>query len=195
MRTLSKEELKESINQHLLWLNHEGGERLILINYDLKRSKLSGSNLRRSDLSDSDLKRSDLRYSDLSDSDLSGSNLRRSDLSDSDLRRSDLRRSNLSNSNLRRSYLRGSNLRWSDLSESDLCRCNLENTHVSRIYGHPWEITVYPESLAIGRERHTIEEWEGFTEKEIGMMDNGALPWWSIWKDSILSYAALVQTD
>ena len=160
MRTISKEELKESINQHLLWLNHEGRKRLVLVNYDLRGSDLSDSNLSNSDLSDNNLKGS-----------------------------------NLSNSNLRWSNLRGSNLRGSDLSESDLYRCNLENTHVSRIYGHPWEITVYPESLAIGCERHTVEEWERFTEKEIGMMDNGALPWWSIWKDSILSYATLVQTD
>ena len=180
MRTLSKEELKESINQHLLWLNNKGGERLVLINYDLRGNDLSDS---------------DLSGSNLSDSDLSGSNL-----SNSDLRRSDLRWSNLSDNNLRWSNLSNSDLRWSNLSNSDLGYSNLrgsdlENTHVSRLYGHPWEITVYPESLAIGCERHTIEEWERFTEKEIGMMDRQALAWWAKWQDSILSYATLVQTN
>jgi len=170
MRTISKEELKESINQHLLWLNHEGGERLVLINYDLRWSDLSGSNLSNSDLGYSNLRRSDLSYSNLSGSNFSNSDLRWSDLS-------------------------GSNLSNSDLGYSNLSDSDLENTHVSRLYGHPWEITVYPESLAIGCERHTVEEWERFTEKEIGMMDRQALAWWAKWQDSILSYATLVQTN
>jgi len=185
MRTLSKEELKESINQHLLWLNNKGGERLVLINYDLRGNDLSDSDLSGSNLSDSDLS-----GSNLSNSDLRGSDLRLSALSDSNLSGS-----NFSNSDLRWSDLSGSNLSNSNLGYSNLGGSDLENTHVSRLYGHPWEITVYPESLAIGCERHTIEEWERFTEKEIGMMDRQALAWWAKWQDSILSYATLVQTN
>lgn len=133
MKTISQETLQERIHQHQLWLNDNGGKRLVLVNYDLSCSDLRGSNLR------------------------------------------------------------GSKLRGSKLRESDLRGSNLENTHVSRLQGHPWEITVYPESLAIGCERHTIEEWSHFPESRIEGMDEGALTWWREWKDTILSYAKKIQ--
>jgi len=85
MRTITKEELTKTLEQHKLWLTGDGGKK---------------ANLSYSDLSDSDLSDSDLSDSDLSDSDLRGSNLRGSNLRGSDLRGSDLRDSNLSYSDL-----------------------------------------------------------------------------------------------
>lgn len=101
MKTITKEELAKKIKLHQKWMRgEEGGERLVLIGYNLRHSDLSGSNLRHSNLSGSNLRHSDLSYSDLS-----GSNLRNSDLSYSDLSYSDLRGSNLSHSDLSRSNL------------------------------------------------------------------------------------------
>jgi len=174
MKNITKEELAEKVESHRAWLaNPSDGERLVLVDYNLR-----GSNLRESDLSWSDLSRSDLRESDLSGSDLSWSDLSRSDLRESDLSGSDLSRSNLS----------GSDLSWSNLRESVL-----DNTRTCRIQGQPWEIIVYPESLAIGCERHTLEEWECFSDERIDKMDEGALIWWRIWKDAILSCAHAVR--
>ena len=91
MKTITKEELAKKIELHQKWLRgEEGGERLILVGYNLSRSNLS---------------RSDLSYSNLSRSNLSGC---------------DLRGSNLSGCNLSCSNLRGSNLRGSDLDYSCL---------------------------------------------------------------------------
>ncbi len=116
-RRVSQEELNELLRKHKLWLEgKEGGERLVIINYNLSGSNLRGSNLRGSDLS----------WSNLSESDLSGSNLRGSDLSWSNLSESDLSGSNLTGSDLSWSNLRGSNLRGSDLTGSDLRESNLD---------------------------------------------------------------------
>ncbi len=91
MKKITQEELNEKLKLHEMWINNEdGGERLVLIDYDLRYSDLRRSNLRDSNLSGSDLSGSDLRRSDLRDSNLSGSNLRDSNLSGSDLSGSDL---------------------------------------------------------------------------------------------------------
>ena len=73
-------DLKKILDEHLLWLNGEGGSR--------------------ADLSDADLSDADLRGADLSDADLSDADLRRAYLSRADLRGADLRGANLSGANL-----------------------------------------------------------------------------------------------
>ena len=113
MRIFTKEELKDILEKHLLWLKGDvNGIKADLSGANLRGSNLRGSNLRDSDLRDSDLRDSDLRDSDLSDSDLRGSYLR-----GSDLRGSDLSGANLSGANLSDSDLRDSDLRDSDLSD------------------------------------------------------------------------------
>jgi len=111
MRKITQEKLNKKLSLHNMWLNREkGGERLVLVDYDLSDSDLSDSDLSDSDLSGSNLSDSDLRGSNLSGSNLSGSNLRGSNLSGSNLRGSNLSGSNLSDSNLS-----GSNLDFSCL--------------------------------------------------------------------------------
>ena len=80
-KKITKEELDRLLRKHKLWLeDEEGGERLVLIGYDLSGSDLSGSNLYRSNLYRSNLSGSDLSRSDLYRSNLSGSDLSRSNL-------------------------------------------------------------------------------------------------------------------
>ena len=93
-------DLKKILDEHLLWLNGEGGSRA-----DLRGADLSGADLRGADLSGADLSGANLRGADLSGADLSGANLRGADLSgadlcDADLRGADLRGANLCNANL-----------------------------------------------------------------------------------------------
>ena len=68
-------DLKKILDEHLLWLNGEGGS----------RANLSGANLSRADLSDADLSGANLSGADLSGANLSGANLSRADLSDANL--------------------------------------------------------------------------------------------------------------
>jgi len=87
MRKLSKEELKEILAKHKMWLeDNEKGTKA-----DLRRANLIGANLRYADLSDTDLSGANLRYANLI-----GANLRFADLSDTDLSGADLRNVNLS---------------------------------------------------------------------------------------------------
>jgi hypothetical protein len=50
MYTISADVLKEKIELHQKWLNNAGGERLVLIDYNLSGSDLSGSDLSGSNL-------------------------------------------------------------------------------------------------------------------------------------------------
>ncbi len=45
--------------------------------------------------------------------------------------------------------------------------------------------------LQIGCERHTIEEWKGFEDLQIEIMDDEALEWWRKWKDFIFQAVEL----
>ena len=73
-------DLKKILDEHLLWLNGEGGS----------RADLSGANLR-----DADLSGADLSCANLSNANLFGANLRGANLSDADLRNADLCRADL----------------------------------------------------------------------------------------------------
>ena len=79
-------DLKKILDEHLLWLNGEGGSRANLSNADLRGANLSnadlfGANLRCANLSGADLSGADLRGADLSGADLSCANLFGADLS------------------------------------------------------------------------------------------------------------------
>ena len=109
-------DLKKILDEHLLWLNGEGGSRANLRDADLSGADLSGANLR-----DADLSGADLSFANLRGADLSGANLR-----DADLSGADLSCANLSNANLR-----GANLRGADLSGANLSCANLSNANLS----------------------------------------------------------------
>jgi hypothetical protein len=87
MKTITQEELNRRIELHKKWINDkDGGERLVLIDHDLRGVDLSGADLHKADLRGVDLRGSDLRDADLSGANLSGANLIWVDLSGADLR-------------------------------------------------------------------------------------------------------------
>ena len=79
-------DLKKILDEHLLWLNGEGGSRADLRNADLccadlrnadlRGANLFGANLRGANLFDADLCRADLRNADLCGANLFGADLR-----------------------------------------------------------------------------------------------------------------------
>ena len=89
-------DLKKILDEHLLWLNGEGGS----------CANLFGANLRGANLSDADL-----RCANLSNADLFGANLRGANLSDANLRNADLRNADLRNA---------------DLCRADLCEASID---------------------------------------------------------------------
>ena len=104
-------DLKKILDEHLLWLNGEGGS----------RADLRGANLRDADLSCANLSDADLRGADLSFANLSNANLR-----DADLRGANLSCANLSFANLRDADLRGANLSCANLSFANLSCASMD---------------------------------------------------------------------
>ena len=93
-------DLKKILDEHLLWLNGEGGS----------RADLSGANLSDADLRGADLRGADLSCANLSGANLRGANLRGADLSGADLRGADLRGADLSCANLSNANLSGASM-------------------------------------------------------------------------------------
>ena len=99
-------DLKKILDEHLLWLNGEGGSRADLRNADLSNANLSnanlfGANLRGANLRGANLFGANLRGANLRGADLFGANLRGANLRGADLFGANLRDANLSNANLR----------------------------------------------------------------------------------------------
>lgn len=67
---MTESDIKKTLEEHICWLNDEGGRRA-----DLSEANLRRANLRRANLSGADLRRADLREADLSEADLSEANL------------------------------------------------------------------------------------------------------------------------
>ena len=119
-------DLKKILDEHLLWLNGEGGSRADLRGADLSCANLSGADLRGADLSGANL-----FGANLSDADLRGADLRGADLSGADLRGADLRGADLSCANLSGADLRGADLSCANLSGADLSGANLSCANLS----------------------------------------------------------------
>ena len=92
MRTFTKQELEEILDNHKLWLS-SGGKKG-------ERADLSSADLRNADLSNADLSSANLSFTDLSSANLSSAILNSANLSSADLRSANLRSANLSNANL-----------------------------------------------------------------------------------------------
>ena len=128
-------DLKKILDEHLLWLNGEGGSRADLRGANLSDADLRDADLRCANLSNADLRCANLSNADLRGADLFGANLRCANLSNADLRcanlsNADLRGANLSDAdlfgaNLRGANLRNADLRNADLRNADLCRADL----------------------------------------------------------------------
>ena len=112
MKKITKEELKEILEQHKLWLRSDGKE--------CKRADLSSVNL-----TDADLTRANLRFAVLRRANLTGVNLYGADLIGAYLTDANLTRVNLSDANLTRANLTHANLSGVDLSDADLAGADL----------------------------------------------------------------------
>ena len=162
--------------------------------YNIKPgADLRAANLQYADLQVANLQGANLQGTNLQGAGLQGANLQDADLQGANLQDTDLRGADLWGADLRGADLRGANLQDADLQGARLLGANLHNTQTQRIYGHPWEITVYPTDLTIGCERHSLVEWDRFTNEEIQSMNESALSWWKEWKTMITAIAQKVQ--
>ena len=97
-----------------------------------------------------------------------------------------LRAANLRGANLTGANLRGANLTGANLKDANLRGANGNLRHIKSIQMEKYYITYTFSIVQIGCERHSIEEWQKFSDETIAKMDNGALEWWTKWKPIIM---------
>ena len=119
-------DLKKILDEHLLWLNGEGGSRANLSNADLRGANLSNADLFGANLRGANLSNADLCGANLRGANLFGANLRNADLRDADLRCANLSNADLRGANLSNADLFGANLRGANLSNADLCGASID---------------------------------------------------------------------
>ncbi len=110
----------------------------------------------------------------------------RANLSNDDLYGANLRNANLCSSDLRNANLYGANLKGANLKGANLLRTIGDMQFVKSFQFEKYMITYTDTILNIGCKSYTINEWGNFTNKEISVMDNGAVEWWTKWKPIIM---------
>ena len=127
---MDKNEIREMLEQHQLWLDDNGGKRADLQgadlrNADLRNAELRGANLRSARLGGADLSFSDLSYANLRNADIHNANLYGVNLSYADLHKADLSRAIFDWANLNCTDLSYANLYGADLLYANLSGANL----------------------------------------------------------------------
>lgn len=112
---MEKEKLDEIIENHVKWLQDEGG----------KRANLAGADLYGADLRGAKLDRTNLRWANLRRTGLEGVNLRGANLEEADLYGA-----NLEGADLERANLRGADLEGAKLEGVNLCMADLEGAEL-----------------------------------------------------------------
>jgi len=146
---------------------------------DLSYACLIGANLRDAGLNGTDLRRANLSRANLRDADLSDTDLRDAGFSGADLRYADLRYADLSGANLHDANLYSADLTYATLPETDI------------FIACPWSVChIRSDSIRIGCENHTVEEWRSFSDEDILAMDGEkALIWWRQNRERVLYLA------
>ena len=108
---MTKEHLAKILEDHVSWLNDNGG----------RRANLKNINLEWADLSDANLIGANLKWADLSGANLSDANLTRANLIGADL----------IGANLKWADLIGADLKWADLTSADLTRADLKGANLT----------------------------------------------------------------
>ena len=111
-------------------------------------------------------------------------------LQSANLSYADLSYANLSYADLSYANLRGANLSYADLSYAnlrgaDLRRCIGNMREIKSAQFDTYMVTWSKDTLAIGCQQHTIEDWWKFKDDTISKMDTNALTWWKKWKPVI----------
>ena len=103
-----------------------------------------------------------------------------------DLREANLREADLYGADLREANLYGADLREADLYGADLYGRQLIKNPIF-LAGLRWHVVITDFHMKIGCQLHPIENWEGFSNEKISGMSSGALEFWNIHKQALLS--------
>ena len=104
---------------------------------------------------------------------------------DANLTHIDLGGADLTYADLTHADLRGTNLSGADLRYANLKGILGNNKEIKTLQLGVYITVISKHGISIGCEQHTLEEWKEFTDEDISAMDDGALEWWTTWKDVI----------
>lgn len=76
---------------------------------------------------------------------------------------------------------------YTNITYTDLWDTLGDGKAVKTITLYPYTVTWYKDTLQIGCEHHSMDEWRDFSDDEIQGMDEGALAWWSEHKERIFT--------
>ena len=152
MGNITKEKLKEILEQHTLWLDSDG-----------KEGKCA--NLYCADLADADLADADLTGADLSGADLSGANLTGANLTDVDLTDANLTHANLTGANLSCADLTCVDLTDTILDEKEQCRKGIVLTEPMIGYKKSYEGKIITLEIPVGAKVFSINNNKRRTNK------------------------------
>lgn len=135
---MDKNELQKTLEQHQLWLNGNGGERINLQGadlrgIDLRKANLRGANLQGVRLRGADLSLANLSHANLNNADIHNANLYGVNLSHADLHKADLSRAIFDWANLNCTDLSYANLYGADLLEANLSGANLNGAILDNV--------------------------------------------------------------
>ena len=126
---------------------------------------------------------------DLQDANLMGADLGAVSFVGARLRGADFRGANLCGADFRRGYHK-SHLRGADFKRANLWGCVGDGDTIRSMQLPTYNVAMWQDTLQIGCEQHSVEEWEAFTDDEIKFMDPGeALDWWRTYKELVLMFA------
>lgn len=158
---MNHEDLYRILADHKLFLNGDPQG---------KRANLRGANL-----CDADLSEANLACADLAGANLSGANLIEANLRGTDLRGANLSGANLAGADLSEAYLRGAILSGANLSEADLRGTDLRGAGLMIYQFDNYTAYVTIDSIAIGCQRHTLEQWLSFSDAELAHFSEDAV--------------------
>jgi hypothetical protein len=164
-------DIDKIISDHTIWLKNNGTKGVFA---DLRGANLGGADLRGADLQYANLRGANLRGADLREADLCGANLR-----EADLYMADLRGANLGVADLCKANLCDANLGWADIRLTKM-------PDTDKFLNSPYSIChIRHNTVRIGCEYHTVEEWLSFSDEQINEMHSTALEWWICNKEII----------
>lgn len=194
--SITEDKLDNILEAHREWLkDNSTGKRANLSNLDLRSMYLQGKDLTSVIIVNSDLSHANMSYINLTNAEVSNCDLYRTNLLRSNMAGIDLCESRLSYACLSYADLTKADLSHITFTDADLYKTNLTGVSLYKTIGNGLEIKSLQvcdysvawtkESLQIGCERYSFDEWWGFSDEDIrGMAENRdeAIILWKTWK-------------
>ncbi len=76
-----------------------------------------------------------------------------------------------------------------NLRGADLSGANLSGVNLVVLITAPWTAYIQPETIRIGCQYHTTQQWKEFDDNAISRMSDGALKYWKKNKNIIITIA------